>query len=366
MKKILLMFAAAVAMTSCGSGKSASDSAPADSVTPVRQLIAKLDSASKSGRFYFGHHDDTAYGHTWKYVEGNSDVKAITGRYPGMMSWDLGMIERDSAKNLDGVPFRFMASEIAAQHERGGVNAISWHPLNPLTGGNSWDVSAAPLHKLASDKALSDTMDVWIARAASFIGSLKDTSGKPVPVIFRPWHENSGSWFWWGASWATPEEYIALWHRTRAVFDSLGVDNVVWAYSPDKDLTREQYFATYPGDEYVDILGTDIYHFGGEEGIAEYTARVKAQMPFVVEEAAKRGKLAALTETGSEGLPVSDWYTRVLLPAIDGLPLAYVCVWRNAIESEKPQHFYVPYPGHAAEADFKKFYDSGKAVFVEP
>lgn len=356
-------------LASCTAGSKNADNtstaATADSVTPAESLIARLKCTVDSGRFYFGHHDDTAYGHTWQYVEGASDVKAITGEYPGLMSWDLGMIELDSARNLDGVPFGFIASEIARQQARGGINAISWHPRNPLSGGDSWDVSTEPLRLMDSDKALTDTLIAWIDRAATFIASLKDADGNPIPVIFRPWHENSGSWFWWGTGHSTPEQYIALWKLTRQRFDDRGIENVVWAYSPDKDLTPEQYFSTYPGDEYVDILGTDIYHFDGEKGIEQYVSRVKAQMPFVIDEARKRGKIAAFTETGLEGLEVHDWYTRVLTPAIKGLPIAYVCVWRNAIESEKPNHFYAPYPGHPAESDFKKFHDKSKAIFVK-
>lgn len=362
----LLPLAAMLALVGCSSGKTGTaDATVTDSVTPAQTLIARLDSASRSGNFYFGHHDDTAYGHTWRYVDGNSDVRSIVGAYPGLMSWDLGLIEVDSARNLDGVPFEFIAGQIAAQDARGGINAISWHPLNPMTHGGSWDTSAAPLATLATDKALSDTLDAWIGRAADFIVSLRDADGNPIAVIFRPWHENSGSWFWWGKDHSTPTEYIDLWKRTRAGFDKKGVTNVVWAYSPDKDLSREEYFSTYPGDEYVDILGTDIYHFDGADGTEQYVSRIKAQLPYVIEEAGKRGKIAAFTETGLEGLEIPDWYTTVLQPAIKDLPIAYVCVWRNAIESEKPNHFYVPYPGHPAEADFKKFAETSGAVFVK-
>ncbi|MEZ3564437.1 MAG: glycoside hydrolase family 26 protein [Duncaniella sp.] len=365
MKHIAICALVALA-TSCGT--QATQTAAVNEPKPptvADRLIEQLHNAVDSGHFYFGHHDDTAYGHTWRYVVGGSDVKAITGEYPGLMSWDLGMIELDSANNLDGVPFDFMAGEIARQHARGGINAISWHPRNPLSGGDSWDVSTSPLREMESNKALKVIMTEWIDRAGRFIASLKDSEGNPIPVIFRPWHENSGSWFWWGAANGDPEQYIALWHLTRERFDSLGIDNVVWAYSPDKDLTREQYFSTYPGDDYVDILGSDIYHFGGEAGVADYMARIKAQLPYVAEEAAKRGKIAAFTETGLEGLEVTDWYTRVLQPSIEGLPIAYVCVWRNAIESEKPNHFYAPYPGHPAAADFKKWHDESKAIFVK-
>lgn len=364
--KLFPLFAA-LALVSCGGNKKASTEAEAEAqaATPAQNLIATLDSVAKSGHFYFGHHDDPAYGYDWQYVEGNSDVKAVTGEYPGLMSWDLGMIEKDSAKNLDGVPFAFMAAEIAKQNARGGINAISWHPLNPATDGTAWDVTKAPLKELESNKAIADTLDAWIGRAADFIGSLKDAQGNAIPVVFRPWHENSGSWFWWGAEHATPQQYIDLWKRTRRIFDEKGINNVVWAYSPDKDLDKEAYFSTYPGDEYVDILGTDIYHFGGEAGTAEYQKRIKSQLPMVVEEAKKRGKIAAFTETGLEGLPMDKWYTTVLMPSIQDLGIAYVCVWRNARHQDKAGHFYVPYPGHPAEADFKAFHDSGKAVFVK-
>lgn len=361
----LLTLIGGIALTSCGGQKGQSEASEPAAVSPAATLIAQLDSVVESGKFYFGHHDDTAYGYDWEYVAGNSDVKSVTGDYPGLMNWDLGMLEYDSTKNLDGVPFAFIASEIVKQHARGGVNAISWHPRNPSTGGDSWDVSASPLHIIATDTLLSSTVDSWIGKAADFMLSLKDSEGNPVPVIFRPWHENSGTWFWWGVGNATSEEYIDLWKRTRKIFDEKGVDNVVWAYSPDKDLTREQYFSTYPGDEYVDILGTDIYHFGGEQGVEEYTGRIKNQLTYVAEEAKKRGKLMAFTETGLEGLSIPDWYTKVLEPAIKDLPIAYVCVWRNANKDVKPGHYYVPYPGHPSEKDFKNFHDNSNAIFVK-
>ncbi|MDE5642478.1 MAG: glycoside hydrolase family 26 protein [Muribaculaceae bacterium] len=333
--------------------------------TPAQELYNKLQSVVDNHQFYFGHHDDTAYGRDWKYVDGNSDVKALAAAYPGMMSWDLGMIEVDSTCNLDGVPFDFMRSEIAKQQKRGGVNTISWHPLNPATGGNSWDTSASPLQLMQENPALRDTLAVWIDRAADFIGSLRDADGRRVPVIFRPWHENSGSWFWWGSAYRDDSQYIDLWKLTRERFDAKGIDNVLWAYSPDKDLDREKYLATYPGDEYVDILACDIYHFDGEEEVEDFRRRVDGQFPFIVEEAQKRGKLAAFAETGLEGITMPQWYTEVLLPVMKRYPLAYVCVWRNANTAENPRHYYVPYKGHPAEADFRSFASDPAVILVK-
>lgn len=351
-------------LTACSTGNKNQTSSESPQ-TPASSLISRLDSVSNEGRFYFGHHDDTAYGHNWKYEKGRSDVKDVAGEYPGLMNWDLGMIERDSSRNLDGVPFSFIAEEIKAQDARGGINAISWHLRNPLSGGDSWDVTASPLKELQDNQALADTMDLWIGRAADFILSLKNADGDRIPVIFRPWHENTGSWFWWGAGNSTPEEYIDVWKRTRRIFDEKGVDNVVWAYSPDRVPSMEAYLTTYPGDEYVDILGCDIYHFGGTEGTGNYREMVGGLLPNVADEAAKRGKLVAFTETGLEGVVIDDWYTNVLLPLVSDIPIAYVCVWRNANEAENPKHFYAPYPGHPSEADFRAFHDNGKAIFVK-
>lgn len=362
MKKELLILAIGIMSVSCGNQKKTEN--PEVNVSPAGELIAKLDSTAKSGRFYFGHHDDTAYGTEWEYVEGESDVKRVTGEYPGLMNWDLGMLELDSSKNLDGVPFEFISKEIKAQDARGGINSISWHLRNPSSGGSSWDVSVSPLKELNTNAALSDTLNSWIAKAADFMLSLKDAEGKPIPVIFRPWHENTGTWFWWGAGNSTPEEYIDLWKRTRKIFDEKGVDNVVWAYSPDKGLSAEEYLTTYPGDDYVDILGSDIYQFKND-GVEEYRERVSRQLTFVTEEAAKRGKIAAFTETGLEGITMDNWYTEVLLPLLNDKPIAYVCVWRNAQNNVKPGHYYVPVPGHPAESDFKSFHDNPKTIFVK-
>ena len=100
MKIKLFSILAVVALTACGGGKKVAEQQPETEITPAQSLLATLDSVADSGHFYFGHHDDPAYGFDWHYVEGNSDVKAVTGEYPGLMSWDLGMIEVDSAKIL--------------------------------------------------------------------------------------------------------------------------------------------------------------------------------------------------------------------------------------------------------------------------
>jgi len=329
---------------------------------PVEQLRQRLTQTAAEGKILFGHHDDTAYGHTWKFESGRSDILEVTGMRPALINWDLGLIEHGSEKQLDGVPFELIRREIAAQHQRGGINAISWHPENPVSGGNSWDVSAEPLRMMADSRALTDTLTAWIGRAADFISSLRDDKGNRIPVIFRPWHELTGSWFWWGGSHCTPEQYRELWRLTRKVFDSKGIDNVLWAYSPDRLNSYEAYIERYPGDEYVDIMGADCYQFNGAEGTAAYIDDVHDALGSAAAAAKKHGKILAFTETGLEGVTVNDWYTTVLLPLLKEYPVAYVCVWRNA--HDNPNHFYTPYPGHPAADDFRTFAKNSSIFFL--
>src|SRR2546430_759984 len=77
--------------------------------------------------FLFGHQDDLAYGVHWQYQKDSSDVKGVTGDYPGLYGWDLSGLESDHPNDIDGVPFKKMRELIKAGYQRGGVITFSWH-----------------------------------------------------------------------------------------------------------------------------------------------------------------------------------------------------------------------------------------------
>lgn len=360
MKKISFIFVA-VALMACSSEMN----------SPKDQLAKRLSSLAENGKIAYAHQDDLAYGHTWRVEDWESDalersdVKAVAGKYPAMVGFDLGDIEHGSEKNLDGVPFGLIRKAALAHIGRGGMVTFSWHPDNILTGGDAWDISSDQVVKsILPDGEKHEEFMVWLQRAADFIESLGD-----VAVIFRPWHENSGNWFWWCRNVCSEQEYKALFRITYNYFTmERGLTNILWCYSPNGPISEEEYMSRYPGDDFVDILGTDIYEFvaPGEslEGpAARFSSQVKEMLTTLSALGREHGKLICLSETGLEGIPDSKWWCDVLYPAIQDFPISYVLTWRNAWD--QPGHFYAPWEGFAGAEDFKTFTEKEDIVVLD-
>jgi mannan endo-1,4-beta-mannosidase len=327
----------------------------------TENLLVNLKEIATAG-FMFGHQDDPLYGVIWEGDSGRSDVRSVVGDYPAVMGFDIGGIELGATNNIDNVSFDIIRREIIRHYERGGMITISWHARNPLTGGDSWDVTRndvvqSVLHGEAKHLIFME----WLDRAAAFFNSLTMDDGTKIPVLFRPWHEHTGSWFWWGKDLCSVEQYISLWEMTRSRFEKAGVNNLLYAYSPDIQGPGDIYMERYPGDQFVDLLGLDGYHRENEKGIDAYWKSLHTILSFMTEEGARRNKPIALTETGLEAIPIADWWTNVLFPVVDCYPVSYVLVWRNA--RERADHFYAPFPGQLSADDFVTFYEHPKTLF---
>ena len=327
--------------------------------TETENLLANLKKVSSKG-IMFGHHDDTNYGIGWDGEEGSSDVKSVCGDYPAVISFDLGHIELGDTVSLDNVPFSKIRQEILNQYKRGGMSSLSWHLRNPLTGGDSWDVSDTTVVKsVLPGGSNHEKFTGWVSKVSAFINSLQTEDGVKVPVLFRPWHEHTGSWFWWGEKLCTPEEYKALWQMTVDILREDGVNNALYAYSPGSEpQDTVQYLKRYPGDDLVDVIGFDTYQFDRDS----YIANLEKSLAIIDSIGKVHNKIIAITETGYEGIPDSKWWTGTLLPAIEKYPIAYVLVWRNA--RERVTHFYAPYPGQISADDFVEFYKHSKTLFA--
>ena len=366
-KAILILAAAALAAGCVSSGN------PQDG--PRAMVLGKLRKAVDNGQYMFVMQDALCYGQGWHIEEAElasdpvdkCDVKAVCGDFPAIVGFDLGGIELGDKCNLDGVDFDFMRRAAVEHAKRGGLVTFSWHLRNPLTGGDAWDVT--------SDEVVASILEGgcnhekfmgWLCSLADFVGSMTLEDGSLIPIIFRPWHENTGSWFWWGQRLCTDEQYIALWQMT---FDQLvgerGLKDMLWAYSPSSSGLRECAMGRYPGDDIIVIIGVDRYAGAHQQAVnPSYISGMQKDLEFLGGVAQEHNLLLAVTETGQEGQDCPLWWTEELLPALEGYPVCYVLTWRNAWDEGHPGHWFSSFPGAVNENDFLKFYNSSKTLFL--
>ena len=315
--------------------------------------------------FLFGHQDDLAYGVGWKYVPGRSDIKDATGDYPALYGWELGRIELDQAVNLDSVPFGKMKEFIREGYERGGVITISWHLNNPLTGGTAWQPAPGTVASILPGGEKNDLYKSWLDKVAAFLLDLKGKKGESIPVILRLFHELNGNWFWWGGKNCSPDELRQLWHFTvHYLRDVRQVHNLLYAYNTDRFSSEAAYLERYPGDEWVDITGFDIYQGYDIAKSADFARAFDKTLALLDTIAAARNKIPALTEFGYNGLSDSAWWTGTFLKTIRNHKIAYAMAWRNAgVKKDGSSEFYVPYKGQGSAEDFVQFYKDGRTLF---
>lgn len=330
----------------------------------------------------FGAQDTLAYGYSWIGEPDRSDVKDVTGAFPALYGWDLhnvGLPEPetapDPAAGFNKITPEKLVRWVREGHSRGGVITFSWHMPNPVTGGTFYDTTPAVKTILPGGEMHAEFLRRLDA-AAAFFKELE-----PIPVIFRPWHEHNGDWFWWCKGSTDEADYIALWRFTvEYLRDTKDVHNLLYAISPDRsrmDLAdgTDAFLWAYPGDAYVDIFGLDDYwdagHSANEAEEEQRHGEFVKSLELLVQVAREHGKLPALTETGSDKLKNPQWWTGVLLKALDAnettRQVAYVQVWRNANrELEGRDHFYVPpHLEHPSAADFIQFRQSSLILFED-
>ncbi len=290
-----------------------------DATKETKALYRNLKKLSKEHTL-FGHQHATEYGRGWSGDENRSDVKSVVGTHPAVIGVDFsgftGRPPEAIQKSKEEV-----RKTVINTYNRGGVITVAWHFLNPLSkGGFNWvdSVSVPTVKYIIPGGGAHEKYKEILRGIGEFANSVRGADGKLVPMIFRPYHEFDGGWFWWGKPHCTKEEFVTLWQFTiNYLRDSLNVHNFIYAFSPDnRFITEEQYLDRYPGDEYVDMVGVDNYGDMGRNRYDPDTTTLKLKI--VSDYAIKAGKLAAFTETGLESLPNPTWWTNTLLKVMKG------------------------------------------------
>lgn len=329
----------------------------------TKALLWNLHKVSDSGRFFLGVQDATASGYGWNDDSGICDIERVSGQRPEIYCWDfMDVVTFDGKEHYNASKVRRLALEA---YYRGGINSFCWHAVNPADGSGFYDLRQGSVRDILPGGPHNGKFNEMLQQIARFNDTLIGMNGDRMPIIFRPWHECDGSWFWWGSQCASKEEVKDLYRYTVTYLkDTLGVHNFLYAFSPDINFTNEEeYMDYYPGDEYVDIIGLDNYWLYRKEVTDLTPAHLRLKV--ISDFASRHNKVAALTETGQGGIETENWFTEHLMKSIygyeDEVHLAYISFWRNSV-----QGYFTPYKGHPAMPDFLKFLSDKRVIMMDP
>ncbi len=199
-----------------------------------------------------------------------TEIHEKTGHWPALIGLDYADFDKGG---LETKTVNRVAIEYARQ---GGLVSISAHLYNPANpkGGGLRDRGADLKQMLTPGNA---THDRWMKELDIIAAGLKELQEAVVVVLWRPFHEMNGGWFWWGAK--EPTTFIRVWRQMFDYFTKTkGLNNLLWVYSPNHGDKTADYYA---GDHYVDIVGLDAYtDFVDPQHIRGYDAVAKLPKPF--------------------------------------------------------------------------------------
>lgn len=334
--------------------------ADANATSETKALYSQLW-AIQGKAWMFGHHDDLMYGRNWYGVDGGSDTKDVCGDYPAVYSLDFAQI-MDDRRESSAESNALRRKCIIQAYDRGMVVTACAHLNNPLTGKDSWDNSSKDVVKqiLEDGSEVNRKFTGWLDNLSEFANGLKGSNGKTIPVIFRPFHEHTQTWSWWGKSCTTEAEFVALWQFTVSYLrDKKGVHSFIYAISPQMDSAKqsEDFILRWPGDEWVDFIGMDCY-----QGINNSVFLNNLKVMQKVSQAKK--KPCGVTETGVEGFKVKDyWITNIAAP-MAGRKVSLLVTWRNKYDPEgSGNHYFSVFPGHISTDSFVAMYNRKDTAF---
>ncbi len=376
----------------------------------VSDLYAYLEALGKTDSVIFGHQNDIHH-KTGSRGSGftNSDTKDVTGSISGVVgidalsltgnelgSWDQTQAERVDAcarmtkeaadqgaiitlsahmPNFEVIRNRIINAEPGSSNQE-KVGYLSDGSIN-FSGYTPGTLTGNIVERIIPGGDLNDLYNAYLDLIAQYADACAQYD---IPIMFRPFHENTGSWFWWGAAFCDAEEYKTLYRYTVDYLrDTKNIHNILYVYGPSSEAeSAAEYAKRYPGDDYVDMVGFDMYHSSpaADDG---FFANFAAEVQVVEDFADAHGKLFAVTETGvangsnallKSGNEVKDWYNQVL-DVVSASEASYFLLWANFGESSG---FYTPYVisrnpdgtlhGHEMLDNFIDFYNDGRSVFA--
>lgn len=227
-------------------------------------------------------------------------VNKHTGKWPALNFFDFIHLPFSPSNWIDYSNI----TEVYNWHKNGGIVGCMWHWNMPTNDGQDWTCTPGTGNKetgfdvrkiFEPESAEYKQMMNDIDKVASTLKKLKQ---RKIPVLWRPLHEAGGQWFWWGLD---AEACNELWRVMYNRFHEAGLNNLIWVWTSAAAWNRpySEGYKWYPGDEYVDIVGIDIYNNSSASNIYSTCYKMlRKKSP---------DKLIALTECGSLAPISQQW-----------------------------------------------------------
>ena len=355
-------------------------------------LFQYFKALSANNYVMYGHQNDTHHKMFLSLREiSESDTKDVVGALPAVVGEDAlsltgAELSLTPGERKAGMSYKDKLVKLSEQaSQEGSIITFSMHMPNfeqvakrpkidgkyDYSGYSPNDVSGDVGMRILPDGDLNEVYNGYLDMVADY---LLDLQAKDIPVVFRPFHEHNGSWFWWGKTRIEEGDYMALWQYTvKYLRDTKGLHNLLYAFSPNGPFADEDsYLYGYPGDRYVDILGLDFYD---DKQNDKWMSDLEKSLNVVQAKAQASGKVMALTETGVrkegslsiKGNRNKRWFNQVGQIA-SKCGAAYMMTWANFAKLE--HNFFSPYMvsetrGHEMVNEFVEFYNAPKTIFAD-
>jgi mannan endo-1,4-beta-mannosidase len=270
MRTVRFMTIALAGFLGCAGLNAAPEPVNPHATPEARALLAYLDSISGK-QTIAGQHNYPNVGALW-----TDRAFDLTGKYPGLFGGDFGF---SAGEDKDSVLSRpAMIEEVKRQYQNGAVIALTWHEVRPtddepvtFKGSVQNHLTDAEWQQLLTPGSpLNLRWQRQVDVVASYLQQLRDAH---VPVLFRPYHEMNGNWFWWGGrpGWnGTAALYRQIYDRFVNVHH---LDNLLWVWNANAPGGNAGAIESYyPGAQFADVVTMDIY---GDFKQEYYTRMVK-------------------------------------------------------------------------------------------
>lgn len=349
-------------------------------------LYQYLKAVGNSSSVIYGHMEDTVLKAGSSSLPGYSDTEDVTGsisaidgldcgglftgfadkfasRYPDEAA-SLGISNDDTTAEDD---IKAAAAFSNKSIEAGAIMTLSAHMPNfaysvkkdnadsigktydqfDYTVADSYTLTGDCVNNILPGGKFNEAYTAYLDLIAEYASLVNGT------ILFRPLHENTGGWFWWGSTFCTADTYKSVFKYTVDYLrDEKNVHNFLYLYGPGSEAASEaEYEERYPGDGYVDLVGFDSYDNNPDES-ANYTFQDNFRNTIRLTDAfaKKHNKLFAVTETGiangskallSSGNKRKNWYKEILDIVTDSeFDCCYFMLWSNYSSSGS---YYTPF-----------------------